>query len=42
VEKGIQKGRIREDADQKNLEPCYRSQRDIQTAKGKDLPIIKE
>jgi len=42
VEKGVQESEVREDANQENLESCYRSQEDIQTMKEKDLPIIKE
>jgi len=41
VEKGIWKGKVREDANQENLESRYRSQGDFQTMKGKDLPIIE-
>jgi len=41
VEKDVWKGGVREDANQKNLGSCYRSQEDVQTMKEKDLPVIK-
>ena len=42
VEKGVWKGRIREDAEEESLGSCYRSQGDVQTAKEKDLPSIQK
>ena len=42
VEKGIWKGRIREDANKKGLGSCYRSQRDVQTQERKNLSFIQE
>ena len=40
VEKGIQEGRVRENANKKDLGLRYRSQEDVQTMEGKDLPFI--
>ena len=42
VEKNIWESRVREDADKKNLGSCNRSQRNIQTVKGKNLFFIQE
>ena len=42
MEKSIWEGRVEEDADKENLGSCNRSQRNVQTAKGKNLPSIQE
>jgi len=42
VEESIWKGRVRENANEKSLGLCYRSQGDVQTMEGKDLSPIKE
>ena len=41
MEKDVWEGRIGEDADKESLGSCYRSQGDVCTTKGKDLPIVK-
>ena len=40
VKENIWKGRVRKDANQKNLGLCYRSQRNVQTTERKDLSVI--
>jgi len=42
VKKGVWKGRTGEDAEEESLGSYYRSQGDIQTMKGKDLPSIQK
>jgi len=42
VEKSIWKGRVKKDANKKDLGSCYRSQENIQTIKGKNLPSIQK
>ena len=42
MEKGVWEGRIRENADKEGLRSYYRSQRNIQTQKGKDLLFVQE
>jgi len=42
VEKSVWKGRIRENANKKNLGSCNRSQGDVQTIKRENLPSIQK
>jgi len=42
VKKGIWEGRIRKNTNQKNLGLYYRSQGNVQTMKGKNLPSIQK
>jgi len=41
VKEGVWEGGIKKDADKKNLGSYYRSQRDVQTVKKKNLPSIQ-
>jgi len=42
VEEGIWENGIRKDTDKKNLGSCYRSQRNVQATKSKNLLSIQE
>jgi len=42
VKKGVWEGRIRENTDKEGLRSYYRSQRNIQTQKGRDLLFVQE
>jgi len=42
VKEGIWKSRVGKDAYKKDLESCYRSQKDVQTQERKDLLFIQE
>jgi len=42
MKKDIWEGRIGENANKESLGSYYRSQEDVCTTKGKDLPIVKE
>jgi len=42
VEKGVWEGRVRKNADEKNLGSYHRSQRNVYTTKGRIYPLFKD